>query len=339
MTISVVPGNSTNYLVPSSGSTHAVNVEGVFSTVPELINWAQFSVDNFPFIPQGVFIDNSAGTGDLIIEILPIKYKIKCPAGIVLQAQFPAPSVQTASIIGDGAATIVFVDFPVLPSSGLVDIGNTVDVKLISESLAAPLPTIPTVNSAGIPYQVDIAAASSTTPLPTIPTVNSAGIPYQVDIAAASSTTPLPTIPTVNSAGTPYQVDIAAASITTPIQIINKVPAAPTILSGNITGTSLGIALSAPPNKRLLRFMAFLSGDLTLASPGRVDLSLTLNNILLFVSSLYLPSVLAAVTVPAFVVDIDFNDMNIETGAGNFVVANSLPFATGDLHFFAYFGD
>lgn len=142
--------NVTNYLVPSSGQTHAVEFNGVFSATPALIDWRQFSIDQFPFQPQGVFVDNTQGTGPLTITILPLGYNIIIPAGIAAQAQFPAPNGQTAQITGDGQASVIFVDFPVLPSGGSTNVLNTVAVNIVSPD---PLPVLAGANSAGIPYQ------------------------------------------------------------------------------------------------------------------------------------------------------------------------------------------
>src|SRR5690242_20481635 len=107
--------NVTNYLVPAAGTTHAIGFGGRFSAVPYAIDWRQWKIDNFPFQPQGVYIDNSKGTVDLTITILPIGYSITCPAGGRRAASFPAPNGQTATITGDPAndAVVTFVDYPV----------------------------------------------------------------------------------------------------------------------------------------------------------------------------------------------------------------------------------
>lgn len=151
--------NLQNYLVPASGQVHGVQYNPVLTATPFVIDWRQFSVDNFPFQPQGVFIDNSQGTGELVITIAPLNWTVRCPAGVHKQAQFPAPNGQTASITGAGQATLIFVDFPVLPDAGEVNIGNTVQVSVVSPD---PLPTQPTNLAAGsIPYgvqQVPLAA-------------------------------------------------------------------------------------------------------------------------------------------------------------------------------------
>lgn len=155
-----------NYLVPSSGRTHAVPVQGNFSAQAYPIDWGQFRNDNFPFQPQGVFIDNSQGTGTLTIQILnggingPTFWQVTCPAGAFKSANFPAPNGQACNITGNGQATVIFVDFPVLPDAGAVTVENTVNVNIASPN---PLPVSPTVNAAGTPYQnTEVPALAST---------------------------------------------------------------------------------------------------------------------------------------------------------------------------------
>lgn len=148
---------TTNYMVPSNGQTHAIVFQGQFSSAPLLIDWRQYAIDNELFQPQGVFIDNSAGTTPLVITILPIGYKVTCPAGLQVQAQFPAPNGQTATITGDPAnsATVTFVDFPVLPSGTTAAITNTVNVNLQSVSGGVRVPVDPNPLAAGntLPYR------------------------------------------------------------------------------------------------------------------------------------------------------------------------------------------
>lgn len=134
---------TSNYMVPSNGQTHAVGYQGTFSATPLLVDWRQFAIDNELFQPQGVYIDNTAGTVDLVITILPINFKVTCPAGLTLEASFPAPNGQTCTITGDPAnsASVIFVDYPVLPSGNNTSILNTVNVNLASVSAGVRVPT------------------------------------------------------------------------------------------------------------------------------------------------------------------------------------------------------
>lgn len=148
---------TSNYMVPSNGQTHAVVLQGQFSNLPYVMDWRQFAIDNEKIQPQGAFIDNSAGTVDLVITVLPINYPVICPAGMTLQAQFPAPNGQTMQITGDPAntATIIFVDFPVLPSSTQAQVTNKVNVNIQSVDPAALFRTDPNPLAAGntLPYR------------------------------------------------------------------------------------------------------------------------------------------------------------------------------------------
>jgi len=149
--------NTTNYMVPSNGQTHAIVFQGQFSSVPAVIDWRQYAIDNQKFQPQGAYIDNSAGTVPLTITILPIGYNVICPAGQVVQTQFPAPNGQTATITGDPAntATVIFVDFPVLPSSTQASILNTVQTNIASVTPGVRIGTDPNPLAAGntLPYR------------------------------------------------------------------------------------------------------------------------------------------------------------------------------------------
>lgn len=179
MTVSTETNNVTNYLVPAAGTSHAVKVSGDFTATPYIVQWRQFSIDNFPFQPQGVFIDNTQGAGALTITIAPMDYNIVCPAGAAIQAQFPAPNGQTASITGNGTASCIFVDFPVLPSGTEVTVKGTLEVDIASASNAASpvAATIPT-SVGGVPYSVLV--------------VKPAGMAGYVHLASGATTANIP---------------------------------------------------------------------------------------------------------------------------------------------------
>lgn len=108
----------TNYLIPPVGGPRAYVQAGTLSATPVFLDFRETSggqIDGQPFRPNGVFIDNTQGTGDLIVELIEISYRIRCLAGQSLNSQFPAPINCTFNITGDGVATVVFVDFPVFP--------------------------------------------------------------------------------------------------------------------------------------------------------------------------------------------------------------------------------
>lgn len=158
----MLPGSAmrtTNYLIPSSGGTQAVPVIGVFSAQAEVIDWRQYSNDiDGPFEPQGVYIDNTQGAGVLTVNVYaggnasalgtPF-WSVTCAAGAKVTENFPAPNGQIVSITGNGQATVVFVNYPVLPEANAVTIqGGSVAIS------GQPISTQPAVNNAGAPYQV-----------------------------------------------------------------------------------------------------------------------------------------------------------------------------------------
>lgn len=149
---------TSNYMVPSNGQTHAVLYSGNFAATPFNIDWRQYTLDNALFQPQGVFINNTAGTVPLVITILPINYVITCPAGQVMQAQFPAPNGQGATITGDpnNVVQVIFVDFPVLPSQTQATILGTVNAQITGVSGGVVMRVDPNPLAAGntLPYRV-----------------------------------------------------------------------------------------------------------------------------------------------------------------------------------------
>lgn len=149
--VSQVP--TINYLVPAIGNTHSVTVQGVFSATPFMVDWLQFSQANFKFVPQGCFVDNSQGTSPLVINIVQLNFNVTIGAGVSGQFQFPAPVNCTMNITGNGQASIVFVDFPVLPNAGQVFISGTTDVYITGANPAATLGVVVPPNSGGLPYQ------------------------------------------------------------------------------------------------------------------------------------------------------------------------------------------
>jgi hypothetical protein len=158
---------TTNYLIPSSGGTQGVPVIGVFSAQAEIIDWRQYSNDiDGPFEPQGVYIDNTQGAGVLTVNVYaggnasalgtPF-WSVTCAAGARATQNFPAPDGQIVSITGNGQATVVFVNYPVLPEADAVTIqGGSVGIT------GQPISTQPAVNNAGAPYQVQEVPVTAT---------------------------------------------------------------------------------------------------------------------------------------------------------------------------------
>lgn len=107
-----------NYMIPAIGTPRGYFWSGVLTAAPVNIDFRNVSgggIDGQPFRPSGVFIDNTQGVGPVTIVINEISYQIVCESAASLHLQFPAPVELTVSFVGDGQATIAFVDFPVLP--------------------------------------------------------------------------------------------------------------------------------------------------------------------------------------------------------------------------------
>lgn len=157
---------TTNYLVPSSGGTHCLPVTAAWGTQPALLDWRQFSESSFPFQPQGVFIDNTQNANPLTVQILPIGWNIVCPAGAQLMTPFPAPAAQTAQISssgGGGIATLMFVDFPVLPFLTSAASAGGLAVSIVGQPISV------------LPANAATAAALSTQPVSNVQLVTSPG--------------------------------------------------------------------------------------------------------------------------------------------------------------------
>lgn len=108
----------TNYLIPPVGGPRAYAHSSVLSATPVFLDFRETAggmIDGQPFRPNGAFIDNTLGTDDLVVLLIEVNFRLSCPAGASLNAQFPAPHNCTFNITGNGQATVLFVDFPVFP--------------------------------------------------------------------------------------------------------------------------------------------------------------------------------------------------------------------------------
>lgn len=144
--------NTYNYLVPAAGTTRGVVIrEPLVSGTVLKRDFRDLQLDGIPFIPSGVYIDNTDGLSDCTIVINEIGFKITAQAGQSIVCQYPAPSNQSASISGDGQTTIVFVDYPVIPfilggsqavtvaDGDSAAIGSTTDTKVTDPDADASL--------------------------------------------------------------------------------------------------------------------------------------------------------------------------------------------------------
>jgi len=117
-----------NYMIPAVGTPRSYFWSGVLGATPVNIDFRNVqggNIDGQPFRPSGVFIDNTQGTGPLTIVVNEISYQMIALAGELLNLQFPAPVDVSVSMVGNGQATVAFVDFPVLPYRNLAVAGGT----------------------------------------------------------------------------------------------------------------------------------------------------------------------------------------------------------------------
>ncbi len=144
-----------NYLVPVDGTTHCVTASGPVTGTPATIDWGAFALSNFKFYPQGAFVDNSTGTGPLVIAIPQIAYQTIVPAGALQAITFPSPARAVMQVSGANSnAVINFVDFPVIPTPPYTPTGIPAGSSVSISN--TPLPTTdealdPIVTAAGMP--------------------------------------------------------------------------------------------------------------------------------------------------------------------------------------------
>lgn len=115
--MSEITQSVSNYLIPATGSPNAFMVRENFSSSPKNINFDNISLSGIPFRPSGVIIDNTANTDPINVLIPELSYQVECPGGASLMMPYPAPMHHTASITGNGTATVIFVDYPLIPYS------------------------------------------------------------------------------------------------------------------------------------------------------------------------------------------------------------------------------
>lgn len=108
--------NVSNYIVPAAGTTrgYVVNRKFVAGT-PVTVDFRGVGLDGQPYRPSGVFVDNTRGTAPLTVIINEINFSFQIPAGSFAATPYPAPMQQSATLLGEGDVTLVFVDFPVIP--------------------------------------------------------------------------------------------------------------------------------------------------------------------------------------------------------------------------------
>lgn len=146
-----------NYMIPAVGTPRAYFWSGVLTGSPVVIDFRSVSgggIDGQVFRPSGVFIDNTQGLGNVAITVNEISYQMICLPGELLNLQFPAPVDCTVSFVGNGQATIAFVDFPVLPYRNLATGGMANPMTTLGDLIIGGVAGTPTRLPIGTPGQV-----------------------------------------------------------------------------------------------------------------------------------------------------------------------------------------
>lgn len=146
--------NTYNYLVPAAGTTRSYRVTQNFMLGEvKHCDFRNMALDGVSFVPSGVLVDNTRGTGDCVITIIEFAWRIVVPAGAMINMPYPAPYNQTATIEGEGDVTVVFVDYPVIPfisnSGGGVMAGVTRVLAGDNISVDNTDPAFPIISSTG----------------------------------------------------------------------------------------------------------------------------------------------------------------------------------------------
>jgi hypothetical protein len=109
-----------NYLVPADGTTHAVTTTIDLDSGPRLIEWQNFTLDNFPFIPQGAHV-NTKNSGTVTFRIPGLEFEFEVLGGQNQWVTFPAPVDAQIMVSGSGNVIITWVNYPVIPTGAMID--------------------------------------------------------------------------------------------------------------------------------------------------------------------------------------------------------------------------
>jgi hypothetical protein len=154
-------GNVGNFLVPAAGQTHCVGIQGApFTGQVYTADWRQFQLDNFPFQPQGMYVDNTASSSATTITVMPLGITMTVPPGAFWAVHYPAPNGQQTiisapnSVAGD-VCNIWFVDYPVIPFQiSATEATGSQDVTVTNWTYAGNVPVQGTALATGnVPYR------------------------------------------------------------------------------------------------------------------------------------------------------------------------------------------
>jgi hypothetical protein len=110
--------NTTNLLVPPNAATHCVKTGFTATASPFLIDFQAFSLNNYPFNPQGVYADNTAGSGPLTLTVQGLGFTMTIPAGQMVPFNFPSPQNVVISAVGLGNVNLYWTDYPLVNANG-----------------------------------------------------------------------------------------------------------------------------------------------------------------------------------------------------------------------------
>lgn len=198
--------NTVNFLVPAAGQTHVVGYQGApFTGQPYTVDWTNFKVDNFPFQPQGAYIDNTLSTSATTLTIFPINMQITVPAGALWAIHWPTPNgsktiiTSPASVAGD-VCTIWFVDYPIVPYQIAPGGGASTNVTVTGWSATQTVSVQSTPLAAGnLPYQNNLTQVGSANI-----TLGQKTMANSLPVVLASDETPL-TVNIAPAAGLTYE--------------------------------------------------------------------------------------------------------------------------------------
>jgi hypothetical protein len=157
----VAVGNVGNFLVPAAGQTHCVGIQGApFTAQTYTADWRQFQLDNFPFQPQGMYVDNTASTSPTIITVMPLGITMTVPPGAFWAVHYPAPNGQQTLIsapasVGTDVCNVWFVDYPVIPFQiSATEATGSQDVTVTNWTYTGNVPVQGTALATGnVPYR------------------------------------------------------------------------------------------------------------------------------------------------------------------------------------------
>ncbi len=109
------PRALTNYLVPAIGNIAGIPQALTLTATAQAVDFKSVALNGIPFVPQSVYVDNSAGTGTVIIQSQLLNFNCcAVPPGAVQAVNFPSILNDTYNITGLGNVNFVWTNAPAL---------------------------------------------------------------------------------------------------------------------------------------------------------------------------------------------------------------------------------